>query len=269
MSIGGQMTERVEAAQSAPRPPAPLRVADSFRVLGAGANARVIGFSRHLSRFLDAATAALRERPDADAELARADLATQVADALPRIAAYGDGFPRLELRERFQLSLRPLPALTTELALRTVAGFALEHPERKGPNLERLQAENRRLGAEALLVDHAGSAIEGATTSLLWWRANTLLRVATGERVPSVTEALVTEHAQRIGIRVEGATAAPSDIVNSEVWAVNALHGIRPVTSIDGARLPHPDRARLDAFRTALAQCAEPVLGLRDEGWAQ
>ncbi len=242
---------------------APLLIADSFRVRGEGEDARVLGFSRHLRRFLDAAAQALHERSGAGAEAALSELQAQLHAALPEIAAFGDGFPRLELRDGFSLTLRPLPALTNEIEMVGVAGLALDHPEWKGPNLARLQAENRRLGTEALLLDDAGNAIEGATTSLLWWRGETLVRVAASARVPSVTEALVVEHASRRRIPLAEASATPAEIVTHETWAVNALHGIRTVTSIDGAPLPKPEPRRLHDFREALERSAEPVLGFK------
>jgi hypothetical protein len=91
--------------------------------------------------------------------------------------------------------------------------------------------------------------------------------------VPSVTECLVVDAANRLpgtqyrigqpqqqprGITVEQllprAGRAPR-----EVWALNALHGIRVVTSIDGVALPEPDTQRLACFREALDQTWQPI----------
>ena len=43
------------------------------------------------------------------------------------------------------------------------------------------------------------------------------------------------------------------------MWAVNALHGIRPVASLDGNALADPEPARLAWFRAALDRSWEPL----------
>lgn len=192
-----------------------LLVADSFRVRRSprtGAS-EVRGLDRHLDRFTrgvlecwpgaamrakegrrahQAALAELRTDPGFDEQstlllvpnpadtpiLERVD--AFLAEALPQLAAAGEGFPRLELwggrdpeaagpDPELRLSLRPLPELRETIELSTVRGVRLDHPGRKGPNIARLAELNRELGAEALLLDQRGRAVEGATTSLIWW----------------------------------------------------------------------------------------------------
>jgi hypothetical protein len=267
-----------------------LLAADSFRVRAnpRTGKAEVRGLDLHLRRFTRAVLDAhglAGEDPGARRIIHRVD--AFLADALPRIAAYGEGFPRLELREPAEpgdapepgLALRPLPELRDTIELRSAPGVRLEHPQRKGPNIARLAELNRELGAEALLLDGDGGVLEGATTSLLWWPGDPEDRKASGAvvrssaRVPSVTECLVVDAANRLpgtqyrigqpqqqprGITVEQllprAGRAPR-----EVWALNALHGIRVVTSIDGVALPEPDTQRLACFREALDQTWQPI----------
>lgn len=239
-----------------------------------------------------------------------------LANVSERIAAYGEGFPRLELwldqehKPSLRLSLRPLPELRDTIELRTAGAIPLAHPDTKGPNLVALEALNRELGAEALLLDAAGNALEGATTSLIWWEPNTdrgyvvaprrsprpsVSSAASGvpaspdgsaapvDRVFSVTERLVARIAgqrpageERRVVEGEGpvdaeprripfgqlrkARLTPAELSLHEVWAVNALHGIRVVTSIDGVLLPEPDERRLKWFREALDQAWRRVL---------
>lgn len=239
-----------------------LLVADSFRVRTdpAGGPAMVRGWSLHLRRFEGAVRAACRTgdttAPDAT------ELDAFIADAAARISAFGDGFPRLELRggrgrgPELGLALRPLPELGETLEMRTAREVVLDHPDRKGPNIAGLSELNRALGAEALLVDAGGDAIEGATTSLIWWSEDGRGHiVADRRRVPSVTERLI-EGAAGGFVRSDVAAAG---LASHEVWAVNSLHGIRSVTSIDGVAAPAPDRERLERFRAALDRAWEPV----------
>ena len=189
-----------------------------------------------------------------------------LVEARGRIADYGEGWPRLELlrdgasgEHRLGLRLRPLPGLGDAIEVRSARAVALVHPERKGPNLGALAELNSELGAEALLLDWQGCAIEGATTSLVWWRDDRLQRTPGGGRVPSVTESLLANIAKGRGIAIDRTSVTPAELAVDEVWAVNALHGIRRVTSLDGASMPSPDAARLRWFREALDETWEPV----------
>lgn len=261
-----------------------LLVADSFRVrLNPKTHAaEVRGLARHLGRF---STSVLECWPGA-AERLDAFL----AEALPRIAAYGEGFPRLELwgdpdamhtearDPELRLSLRPSPELRDTIELRTAHGVSLEHPGRKGPNISRLAELNRDLVCEALLLDREGRVLEGATTSLIWWTDDTdesghfvkLRWKKPANRVDSVTEGLLQEAAQKrlVGVKpnrqrtgsLSEGRPTPTELARYEVWAVNALHGIRPVTSIDGIALPDPVPRRLKWFREALERTWQPLV---------
>lgn len=297
-----------------------LLVADSFRVRRnprTGA-AEVRGFEDHLRRFKWTAleawcgphvpSAAERAQHAAALQTAResagsasAQLAWVEPDRTPterralsridellatapaRISAFGEGWPRLELRldeadgsPRLALRLRSLPELHETIELRTAGHLEVPHPERKGPNIAHYAALNRDLGAEGLLTDARGHVLEGTTTSLVWWpreqeHAEQYGFVVESEaRVPSVTEGLIVAagggrlvgekpHRRRIG-QPQPRSVTPAELAEHEVWAVNALHGIRVVTSIDGVRLPPPHERRLKWFREALDRSWEPVL---------
>lgn len=239
----------------------PLRVADSFRVRWCAGRAEVRGFSRHLARFRATVNAAAQDPAGPDGPSA-AELDRFLTSACDQIVDFGTGNPRLELRAdgTLGLLLRPLPPLTDELVVRAATIADLTHPERKGPNIGRFGALNQALGAEAMRVDAAGLVVEGTTTAILWWSGRTLCASASTDRVQSVTEALILAAASRLGYATARLRIAASDLGAHEAWAVNALHGIRPISAIDGAAAPPVDRARLALFREELDQTWEPVL---------
>lgn len=263
-------------------------MADSFRVRSHGGVAEVRGLALHLERFRTAAistgAAPASARSAASAQHDAAVLAALeqavdnfIASALPRIAAAGDGFPRLELwhepdalqgsplsalgAHALTLALRPLPALRDNIALvATDRPREIKYPAVKGPNITTYAALATRLGGEALLLDEAGRVIEGTTTSLVWWHADGTGGVAAAQdRVASVTERLVRRIAHDLGDSIRAEHRTPLELTRIEVWAVNALHGIRPVVSIDGQALARHDPDRLARYRAALDRTWDPV----------
>lgn len=232
-----------------------LRVADSFRVRRASGAVEVRGFPHHIERFTASVMASCA---DLGAELLVDELNEFLADAASRIAAYGEGNPRLELwgvpgrAPQLRLALRPLPELRTSIELRATPGVSTAHPDRKGPNIELFTRLNQELGAEALLTSIGGGVLEGATTAIIWWRGEQGHVASTPQRVSSITEQLISSIAQELGCPLTPAHITSTELVHREVWAVNALHGIRPVSHIDGVRLPMPDPHRLQAFHEAL-----------------
>ncbi len=252
-----------------------LLVADSFRVRVRDGVAEVRGFSAHLDRFRDTVGRALGAgsasgaAPAAEEASAAEQLDAFLGAARARIAEAGAGFPRLELwREpdghtSFSLAIRPLPPLRETIELRSAGVIPLAHPDRKGPGIARLGALAQELGAEPLLLSPAGTVREGATTSLVYWLdgdEDAGRVIADTERVASVTERLLRAAAAGTARRsITEGRATPAQLLGCEVWAVNALHGIRPVTRLDGAELPAPHAARLRWFRAALDRSWEPV----------
>lgn len=238
-----------------------LLVADSFRVRAVNGQTEVRGLDRHLARFEQASREATGKQLD---ELARF---TELARV--RIAAYGAGWPRLELwrhedrHTELRLALRKLPDLGDQVELRTTSAAGQRTPQRKGPNIAAYSALNREVGAEAMLLDGTGHVLEGATTSLVWWHGDTLCTVTSTERVPSVTEALILKIALDEGMLAESQRVTPRELATYEVWAVNALHGIRTVTAIDGFALAGHDEKRLRKFRDALDRTWQPVIPVR------
>lgn len=165
-----------------------------------------------------------------------------VVDALPKT---GRWFPRVELSSsgELRLRLRPAPPLGSGVTLRCDEnGDPRQRPYVKGPDLPlllRLRAEAARYGADELLLRTSeGWVVEGTTTSLLWWESDTLC--APAQKVPSlpgVTSKRLLRRATELGIAVAHMWRQPEALSGLEVWLVNALHGIRPVTGWSGPAL--------------------------------
>lgn len=234
-----------------------LLVADSFRVRRVGSGTEVRGMQHHLARFCRTAWVA--------SDHSLPGLGNFLDAAGRAIIEFGEGFPRLELwgddagSHELRVSLRPLPELRDEIDLVTVGALDLRHPERKGPNLDVLTKLSRDLGAEALLTSPAGTVREGGSTALVWWEGDYPHVSASPRRVPSVAERLVREASAQYGRAMTPARITPSELAGFEVWAVNALHGIRSVSRIDGRSQPPPDSERLKRYREALEQTWRPV----------
>lgn len=252
-----------------------LLAADSFRVRNARGGPEVRGFALHCERFLrTASTAWLDASPDANPAAVARRIASFLDAARSQLASQGEGFPRFELWDsapdgrvghpHLALALRPLPqplpGPQSSIALRAAPLGPYPLARRKGPNIVRYAALKRELGDEPLLLDPKGRVLEGATTSLIWWDGETNEGAvsALSDRVPSVTESLIREAAH-----LEPRAITLEELPRCEVWAVNALHGIRRVSHIDGVPCAPSDPERLERFREMLDRRGEPVTAPR------
>ncbi|HEY8588599.1 MAG TPA: aminotransferase class IV [Naasia sp.] len=235
---------------SDPRPWRHRTVADSFLL----EDGRALALHAHRERFL---------RTAHDAE----DFWDAAIEALPRAGIW---FPRLEqvLTDEgdgeLRLLLRPAPELSVSLVLATADRDPRTAPEVKGPDLEALatlRAEAQAAGAdEAVLTSPEGYVVEGASTCIVWWRGALLcLPPDDLPRVDGVAERALVTAASALGVEIVCEHVTPAELDGTEVWALNALHGIRIVTGwIDGpatAELPGRLalwRRRLDALRRPL-----------------
>lgn len=238
--------------------PSTIEAADSWLVEEGTAR----GLDLHRERFL---TSIPRSRarglePDAFWDAAVA--------ALPRT---GSWFPRVELREQLgapQLlfRLREAPVRQRSVVLTTHTGRdPRTRPTVKGPDLAamiRLRTEAQTRGAdEAVIVSPEGWIVEGSTTSICWWRGSTLCVPDRAlERVDGVTVRTVLALATALGIDISEERTLPEELDELEVWALNALHGIRMVTAWQGGPASTAEepgrlsrwRLRLDALRRPL-----------------
>lgn len=228
-----------------------LLVADSFLLK----DGKVVAPERHRERFLrDAGTQGIVRPPE--------DFVVTAFTSLPH---KGSWFPRLDLTERGELELwvRPAPELGETVTLWTAPMDPRTTPSIKGPDiavLGVLRNDAKVAGAsEAVIVDQSGHVVDGATTCLVWWRGDTLVTPHDAPRVWSVTQSVVEDMARAAGLDVESATVEPTELADAEVWALNALHGIRLVSEwIHGqSRLRlNADMSRLAAWRENYADRA-------------
>ncbi|MFF4251228.1 aminotransferase class IV [Streptomyces sp. NPDC001663] len=233
-----------------------LLVADSWLVR----DGRVRGLERHRERFLRACGEC------GGPPLRRLlEFWQDMTAALPRT---GEWFPRVELAPgslELRLLLRHAPPLGT--AVRVWAAGQSDPrtvPRRKGPDLETLARVRKRAvgeGAEeAVLVAPTGVVLEAATASVLWWEDDTLCLPSPQLPVlPGVTVALVQERARRTGIRIAHRERTVAELDGREVWLVNALHGIRPVTDWAGGELKAAPAVRAPEWRKWLDEIMEPL----------
>ncbi len=184
--------------------------------------------------------------------------------AIAAIPATGDWFPRVELHEpeRYVFRLRSAPERTKSAVLATWSGAdPRTEPRVKGPDLSsmlRIRTAVQAEGAdEAVILSPDGYVVEGAYSSLLWWRGEILCGPpADFARVDSVTARSVLTLARALGIDTHEEAVTPTELDGTELWALSALHGIRIVTKwVDGPALAEKPgrlaqwRARLDALR--------------------
>ncbi|MFE9093594.1 aminotransferase class IV [Streptomyces sp. NPDC007264] len=232
-------------------------VADSWLV----DEGQVRGLGRHAGRFGSACDRFSGPAAEHTNRFLRA-----VAESLP---ARGRWFPRVELVEtgpgtRLRMWLRPAPPRTTTVRLWTAAGPDRRRlPAVKGADLDHLaslRAAAAAAGAdEALLVSPEGHVLEGASTSIVWWRNDMLCGPPPGPGLlPGITRALLGELAGTAGHQVVTEQATAADLTGVPVWTLNALHGIRPVTEGLG-RFQDTDAAAAERWQSRLAALAVPV----------
>jgi len=255
----------LEARDDCDVAPAVILAADSWLVTDGTA----LAIGLHRARFVDAVSE-LAERHGRSAEVDALDLDSFWDAAISSIPRAGDWFPRVELRVQHDaaellLRMRPSPARSRSLVLATFRGRdPRTEPWIKGPDLEamtRLRTEAQQHGAdEAVILSPEGFVAEGSTTCLAWWAGDALC-VPSIElpRIDSVTLRSVLALAAATGVDVLHDTVAPEALEGCEVWALNALHGIRIVTGwVDGpATAEQP--GRLDAWRARLDALRKPL----------
>ena len=107
-----------------------------------------------------------------------------------------------------------------------------------------------------------GYVADGSTTCLAWWRGDALAIPDDAiERIDSVTLRSVLALATATGVDILRESARPEDLDGCEVWALNALHGIRIVTQWIGGPAVAEEPGRLDSWRRRLDALRRPLPG--------
>jgi branched-subunit amino acid aminotransferase/4-amino-4-deoxychorismate lyase len=187
--------------------------------------------------------------------------------AIRAIPREGDWFPRLEVHSGpwFLFRLRSAPELKRSLAVVTHHGpDPRTTPEVKGPDLEamtRLRTAAQKLGAdEAVILTPDGYVIESSQSAIVWWRGSILCSAPPEfARVDSVTARSLLGLAGALGVELHTEAVTPAELAGVEVWALNALHGARIVTTwVDGPELAELP-GRLALWRDRLAALRHPI----------
>lgn len=263
-SSGSGRGGALEARDDCDIRPASTLAADSWLVTDGTA----LALDLHRSRFLASIP------HDERTQLAPEAFWDAAIAAIPRT---GDWFPRVELRTqsaRPQLlfRLREAPERSRSVVLATHDGRdPRTAPRVKGPDLEamlRLRTAAQRQGAgEAVILTPEGHIAEGTTTAIAWWRGDALVVPAAAiERVDSVTLRSVLALATALGVDILREAARPADLDGCEVWALNALHGIRIVTRWISGPAVAEEPGRLDAWRRRLDALRRPLPGVPQPG---
>ncbi len=226
--------------------------ADSWLVRAGAA----LALDLHRQRFLGAVTDTAEARAFWDAAIA----------AIPDT---GDWFPRVELQLRgdgllFVFRLRSAPELSRSIRLVDAVGDPRRSPLTKGPDTAVLAAARtaaqQRRADDAVILSPEGYVVESAHAALLWWRGDALCAPSPElARVDSVTARSVLTLATALGTDILYESVTPADLDGLEIWALNALHGIRIVTAwIDGPS-PAEEPGRLGVWRSRLERLRRPL----------
>jgi branched-subunit amino acid aminotransferase/4-amino-4-deoxychorismate lyase len=222
----------------------PIQVADSFLVN----EGRVRSLQKHKDRFNSSAE-----------KLTNLDLDAFWDAAINLIPREGQVFPRLELsNDNLVLRLREPADFKA-----TVSLWSADEPDdridptTKGPDLSYgsiLRRKANLYGAdEAIILNQDGYVVEGALSSLLWWREDVLYGPDENTRwLPSVTRSDLFEIASQAGYAAATENVRPEDLIGLELWVVSSLTGIRPVidwVNLGGAVGP---QRHLESFQRRL-----------------
>ena len=196
-------------------------------------------------------------------------LANQVFKAaLAMIPEQGDWFPRLDMHRapqpQFTLQLRPCPTLKTAIRLDPRQWpDPRQHPERKGPDLDRLRLLRQQCQQagydEGFLMPDSTVISEGIYCSFIWWRKGNCYRtdpsIAT---LPGVTLKLLEHIGTHLGKAPLPGILRPDRLYEGPLWACNALHGLMEVISIGDQPLAR-NSTDLILWRQALHATKQPL----------
>ncbi len=242
----------LQLVTSPPESEVELSVADSWLV----DEGRVRNLQAHFSRFGDW----VQQITDVCDEQLE-PFFDAVREAIPN---QGRWFPRIEFHgeattpNHLFLRLREAPEQLGPITLWTYPETdPRHHPTVKGPDLS-LCLQVRRAaqmhGAdEAVFLDERGNLIEGALSSIVWWRGDVLCAPDHQTKwLPSITRQEVFAIAEQMGIRTRTENVRPADLVELEIWALSSLQGIRLVRDWIDLGGPVGPAKHLESFQKRL-----------------
>ncbi|WP_433161982.1 aminotransferase class IV [Kribbella sp. CA-247076] len=227
-----------------------VQVVDSFLV----ANGRVRGLELHRERFAGSCAAA------------GVDATAFWSDQVGRLPGFGRWFPRFELRTSGELAVQLRPAPPAGGRVRVVVHDGPDPrtaPRVKGPDLEllgKLREAAAHRADEILLRDQDGVVLEAAYSAVAWWEDGTLcFPPADRPLLPSVTARLLRGIAASQGVETAERARTAADLRSTEVWLLNALHGIRPVHAWSDSAIDPLPNSRSTTWQHHLTALAQPL----------
>src|SRR5947209_11968642 len=157
-------------------------------------------------------------------------------------AATGDAVLRVEVRDgRASVTVRELPSVAPPVVI-TASEPHQPYPHKTtqrdcftdaGKEAEVAEAD------DALLLTPEGGIAEGTVWTVFWWDGDALRTPALELGIlPGIGRARVLELAQRV---VQG-RYPPQELARKSLFLTNAVRGIVPITSLDGAPVPADPR---------------------------
>ncbi len=172
------------------------------------------------------------------------------SDILERLAARNrvrNGRVRITIGDGFRLAtLEPLPRGLEAECKRGIAlaSRKLQRPTAhiKGTARLSLWIAEREFGAEVLLLSERGHALETTRSSFFALTPHGLETAPTPQVLPGIARGRVLELARELKMPVRVRPPAVGEVAQwRAAFVTNAVRGLRPVTHIDGARLPLPE----------------------------
>jgi branched-subunit amino acid aminotransferase/4-amino-4-deoxychorismate lyase len=188
-----------------------------------------------------------------------------------KIPSTGRWFPRIEFHAEAEaphhlfLRLREAPDQLGDVILWTLPDpDPRQNPSVKGPDLSlgMQMCRNAKMhGAdEAVILSKDGYVLEGALSSLVWWRGDTLCSSSDElPWLPSVTRSEIFSIANQMGYETRAERVKPADLVGLEIWALSSLQGIRVVTAWMGLGGPVGKPTHFEAFSKRLRMLSTSI----------
>lgn len=188
-----------------------------------------------------------------------------------KIPAKGRWFPRIEFHAEAEapnhlfLRLRKAPDQLGDVVLWTLPDAdPRQNPSVKGPDLSlgmQMRRNAKMHGAdEAVILSESGYVLEGALSSLVWWRGDVLCSSSDDlPWLPSVTRGEVFKIAAQMGHQTRTERVKPADLVGLEIWALSSLQGIRVVSSWIDLGGPVGKPVHFDAYSKRLRMLSTSI----------
>lgn len=188
------------------------------------------------------------------------------------IPTEGRWFPRIEFHAEAEaphhlfLRLRKAPDQLGTLVLWTLPEpDPRQNPTVKGPDLSlgmQMRRNAKMHGAdEAVILSESGYVLEGALSSLVWWRGDTLCSSSDDlPWLPSITREEVFSIAAQMGYATRTERVKPADLIDLEIWALSSLQGIRVVSDWIGLGGPVGKGIHAESFAKRLRMLSSTIV---------